>query len=211
MHYLPSAHTHSSNEKSAQNLPAPRKRGPRPKPIVEFPEATTSDWIDPSHFHEALRLHVKRHGETICHLHRSLVHQGDHIERSTLLQWAAGKKLPRTLASFAILNRIERRYRLPDGYFKSKLPNQSRAPSGHTRLKGYLCRRTQAHCLAPAGRLRRSSRRRAARDSRLGANSDHIRSDRISPVSGRRIARSLCHPLSGAHRSQTTSESSQGT
>ena len=120
----------------AQEDPALRKRGPKAKPIVEFPEATASDWIDPPLFHEALRLHAQRHGETVCHLHRSLANQGDHIERSTLLQWAAGKKLPRTIASLAILNRIERRYRLPDGYFKSKLPNQSRTLSGHKRLKG---------------------------------------------------------------------------
>ncbi len=34
----------------------------------------------------------------------------------------------------AILAMIERRYRLPTGYFKSKLGNKSRAASGHTRL-----------------------------------------------------------------------------
>src|SRR3546814_17028916 len=34
----------------------------------------------------------------------------------------------------AILAMIERRYRLPTGYFKAKLGNKSRAASGHTRL-----------------------------------------------------------------------------
>ena len=30
-----------------------------------------------------------------------------------------------------ILGRIERRYRLPVGYFKAKLPHQARSSSGH--------------------------------------------------------------------------------
>lgn len=177
----------SHNDENAQEESAPRKRGPKAKPIVEFPEASTSDWIDPPLFHEALRLHVQRHEETICHLHRSLAHQGDHIERSTLLQWAAGKKLPRTLASLTILNRIERRYRLPDGYFKSKLPQPEPRAVRAQAAERYLCRRAQAYCVAPAGRLRRSPRCRAAGDSRLGADSHNIRSDRISPLLGRSV------------------------
>jgi len=112
------------------------KRGRKPKPIVAFPDPITSNWLDPPTFEDALTLQVRRHGETICGLHRALTHQGDIIERSTLLQWAGGKKFPRAIASLAILQQIERRYRLPEGYFKSKLPNQCRAPSGHRRLKG---------------------------------------------------------------------------
>lgn len=113
-----------------------RKPGRKPKPIVEFPDAITPDWLDPPSLGEALSLHVWRHGESICHLHRALSHQGDHIERSTLLQWAADKKAPRTVKSLAILQQIERRYRLPQGYFKSKLANLCRASSGHKKLKG---------------------------------------------------------------------------
>lgn len=113
-----------------------RKRGPKPKPVVEFPEAIIADWIDVPAFHEALSLHAARHGDSICHLHKALTHQGDRIERSTLLQWAAGKKAPASVASMAILAKIELRYRLPGGYFKSKLFNAVRAPSGHKKLKG---------------------------------------------------------------------------
>ncbi|RJG40361.1 hypothetical protein D3Y55_23905 [Mesorhizobium sp. DCY119] len=35
------------------------------------------------------------------------------------------------MASFDSLGRIERRYRLPKGYFKAKLPHGARAASGH--------------------------------------------------------------------------------
>lgn len=112
-----------------------RKRGPKPKPVVEFPEPIVADWIDVPTFHEALSLHASRHGDTMCHLHRSLAYQGEKVERSTLLQWAAGKKMPRSVSSIAILAKIERRYRLPSGYFKAKL-RHSRAPSGHRKLKG---------------------------------------------------------------------------
>lgn len=112
------------------------KRGPRPKSVVEYPEPLITEWIDVPTFPAALVLHVARHGETICHLHRSLAYQGDEISRSTLLQWAAGKKSPSSVASFAILARIERRYRLPPGYFREKLFNNVRAPTGHRSLQG---------------------------------------------------------------------------
>lgn len=125
-----------SCDRSPKLSDAPRKRGRKLKPIVAFPEAITKDWLDPPTFQEALALHVRRHGETICGLHSALRHQGHTIERSTLLQWAAGKKFPRAVASLAILHQIERRYRLPEGYFRSKLPNQCRATSGHRTLKG---------------------------------------------------------------------------
>jgi hypothetical protein len=112
------------------------KRGRRPKPVVEFPTAITSDWIDVLSFHEALVLHTSRHGDSIGHLHKALVERGCEIERSTLAQWAAGKKVPRTVKSLGVLARIEHRYRLPEAYFKSKLPNPSRAVSGHGHLSG---------------------------------------------------------------------------
>lgn len=113
-----------------------KKRGRMAKPIIEFPEANNDEWSDVPSFPEALALHAARHGDSICHLHRSLVHQGDRVERSTLQQWLAGKKTPTSVVSLAILAKIERRYRLPKGYFKSKLPNNCRAPSGHRKLAG---------------------------------------------------------------------------
>ncbi|WFS04052.1 hypothetical protein PR016_25005 (plasmid) [Rhizobium tumorigenes] len=39
--------------------------------------------------------------------------------------------MPRSVASFGILSRIEKRYRLAEGYFKAKLPHQSRSLYGH--------------------------------------------------------------------------------
>jgi hypothetical protein len=113
-----------------------KTRGRKAKPIVEFPEAIVADWIDVPAFHDALSLHAARHGDSICHLHKALTHQGMKVERSTLLQWAAGKKAPNTVASLATLAAIERRYRLPDGYFRSKVLGARRAPSGHRKLKG---------------------------------------------------------------------------
>ena len=113
-----------------------RKRGPKPKPVVEFPEEIISEWTDVACFHEAFVLHLERHADSIGHLHKALSHFGAKIERSTFVQWAAGKKTPTSVKSNAILAMIERRYRLPAGYFKAKLANNSRAVSGHTRLSG---------------------------------------------------------------------------
>jgi hypothetical protein len=47
------------------------------------------------------------------------------------LSWIQGERVPRSVASFGILARIEQRYRLPPGYFKAKLPHQSRSLYGH--------------------------------------------------------------------------------
>lgn len=114
----------------------PRKRGRKPKPVVEFPQAVISEWTDVSCFHEAFALQLERHSDSIGHLHKALSHFGAKIERSTFVQWAAGKKAPTSVKSIAILAMIERRYRLPAGYFKAKLTNNSRAASGHIRLSG---------------------------------------------------------------------------
>lgn len=114
----------------------PRRRGRKPKPVVEFPEAIICEWTDVACFHEAFALHLERHADSIGHLHKALSHFGAKIERSTFVQWAAGKKVPTSVKSMAILAMIERRYRLPTGYFKAKLVNKSRAASGHTRLSG---------------------------------------------------------------------------
>ena len=49
----------------------------------------------------------------------------------TISNWANGTKTPRSADSFDVLTRIERRYRLPEGYFKSRLPHQARSIYGH--------------------------------------------------------------------------------
>lgn len=112
-----------------------RKRGPAPKPIIEFPAAIISDWTDLECFHEAFVLHLNRHVDSIGHLHKALTHFGAKIERSTFVQWAAGKKLPSSVKSMEVLAMIERRYRLPAGYFKTKLINRPRATGGRQNLK----------------------------------------------------------------------------
>lgn len=106
----------------------PRKRGPKPRPIVEFPEPLTADWSDPPTFPEALSLHMSRHGDSCFHLHRSIRRRGDRFDRKTLQEWATGRKSPNSLVSFEMLGRIEHRYRLPEGYFRGKLSGPSRAP-----------------------------------------------------------------------------------
>ncbi|ATI80636.1 hypothetical protein A6768_11960 [Sphingobium yanoikuyae] len=83
------------------------------------------EWCDPPSFQEAFRLHLERHGETYYQLHRSIIQPGDRMDRATLQSWLEGRRTPRSAASFAM-----RRYALPAGYFKAKLPNPSRAASG---------------------------------------------------------------------------------
>lgn len=113
---------------AAQTTLTPSKRGARPKPIVEFPQAAETQWDEPSTFGAALQLHARRHGETIYHLYNAVVRQGDGVNRSTLISWGRGRKVPRAAISLEILGRIERRYRLPVGYFQALSSPPDRAP-----------------------------------------------------------------------------------
>ncbi|MEY9584275.1 hypothetical protein [Sinorhizobium fredii] len=107
------------------------KPGAQPRPIEEFPKPLF-DWTEePEGFQQALLYHMRRHGDSYWHLHRAVVREEDAFDHKTLLSWTKGTKVPRSIASFDILSRIERRYRLPDGYFKAKLPHQARSASGH--------------------------------------------------------------------------------
>ncbi len=105
--------------------------GPKPKPIEEFPEPLFESYEEPVSFQAALQFHIDRFGETYYHLHRAIFREGDALEAGTLLSWLKGTKVPRSVFSLEILNRIERRYRLPHNYFKEKLPHQSRAGVGY--------------------------------------------------------------------------------
>lgn len=116
--------------------PAATKRGRKPREIVEFPEPAQTVWADPSEFHEALTLHLERHGDTSSHLAKALAAQGWSIEGSTVRQWAIGAKIPSQIRSLQILGAIEHRYQLKPGYFKAKLPPSSRAAAGHRKLTG---------------------------------------------------------------------------
>ncbi|UUL82596.1 hypothetical protein [Sphingomonas qomolangmaensis] len=131
-----SPHARFSGRHVADNDPegAPRgKRGPKPRPIVEFPEPLFDNAVDPTSFSEAFAFQLERHGDSCWHLHRALMHPDETFDRKTFKHWAAGTKRPNTIVSFEMLARVERRYRLPGGYFRDKLERSGRAPrrSGH--------------------------------------------------------------------------------
>jgi len=107
------------------------KRGAKPREIDEFPQPRTSRWQDPPTFREALALHMERHGDSYWHLHRAIVRDGETFDRQTLRSWLLGTRSPISVASMEMLGRIERRYRLPAGYFEAKLPHRARAVRGH--------------------------------------------------------------------------------
>jgi hypothetical protein len=110
---------------------ARRQTGPVPKPLSASPPALFLSWREPETVAEALVLHMSRHGETAWHLHRALARDGITIDRKTIATWADGTRVPRSVESLDLLARIERRYRLPEGYFAAKLPHQARAATGH--------------------------------------------------------------------------------
>ncbi len=104
--------------------------GSQPKPIQPFPDPLFEASQDPAAFQDALVYHMRRFGESYWQLYR-VVRLGETFDDKTLLSWIQGERVPRSVASFGILARIEQRYRLPPGYFKAKLPHQSRALYGH--------------------------------------------------------------------------------
>jgi hypothetical protein len=119
-------------EPSAGAEPQRARPGPRPKTIVEFPEPITTDWVDVSDFGTALVMHMRRHGDSVRHLYLALESRGEAQDQRTLMKWCTGQLLPRTARSLVVLNNIERRYKLPMGYFRAKLPHQARAIRGVT-------------------------------------------------------------------------------
>jgi hypothetical protein len=118
--------------RSERLLVASRKKsGTKPRAIEEFPTSLFDEWLDPPNFQEALELHMRRHSDSYWHLHRAVVRGDENLDRSTIRHWLQGSKAPRSVASMEVLARIERRYRLPAGYFKAKLPHQTRSAYGH--------------------------------------------------------------------------------
>ena len=111
--------------------PVSAPRGPHPKTIQPCPEPLFEAIDDPDGFQEALVYHMRRFGESHWQLYRAIVRLDETFNHTTLLSWIEGARVPRSVASFAILSRIERRYRLPEGYFKGKLPHQARSLHGH--------------------------------------------------------------------------------
>ena len=108
------------------NKSASSKRGRKPLPIVERPVPKFTDWVDPPSFREALVLHLGRFSESYYQLHRSIVRPEEKFDRATLQSWTEGRRAPQSAASLELLTRIERRYDLPLGYFKSKLEAEAR-------------------------------------------------------------------------------------
>jgi integrase len=107
-----------------------RRPGAPRRAVVEFPEPLF-EMEDPTDFQAALDLHMRRHGDSCRHLHRAVVRPEERTDMRTITDWRRGKKCPRTVESMVVLGRIERRYRLPEGYFKAKLPHPARSAVGH--------------------------------------------------------------------------------
>lgn len=101
------------------------------RPVAQA-EPLFFNWREPDGFAEALDLHMRRHGESCEDLWRAILRPRDRLEPSTIVSWRRGRKAPRSAASFRYLARIEERYELPAGYFRSKLPHLSRATVGLT-------------------------------------------------------------------------------
>jgi integrase len=107
------------------------QRGPAPKPISPFPDPLFEATADPASFQDALVYHMRRFGDSYWQLYRAVVRLTETFDSRTLLSWTQGERVPRSVASFDILRRIEMRYRLSEGYFKAKLPHQARSLYGH--------------------------------------------------------------------------------
>lgn len=112
-----------------------RRRARRRPEIVEFPEPTSTQWQDLPTFHEALDMHMRRHREGARGLRNAVAASGDTFNWTTIRAWRRGQKQPQSSGSFELLARIEARYRLPNGYFRSKLSHAARAVTG-SRLSG---------------------------------------------------------------------------
>jgi len=107
------------------------QRGPAPKPISPFPDPLFEATDDPASFQDALIYHMRRFGDSYWQLYRAVVRLTETFDSKTLLSWIQGERVPRSVASFDILRRIEMRYRLSEEYFKEKLPHQARSLYGH--------------------------------------------------------------------------------
>ena len=121
----------SSTEQQTEPTPKKQKRHYTRRPIVEFPPPLWTEWVDVDGFADALNLHIKRHGDSVPHLFLAVAKDDKATNHRTLMKWATGELTPRSIQSLEVLARIERRYRLPAGYFKSKLPYLGRARTGH--------------------------------------------------------------------------------
>jgi len=116
----------SANQNSGGAKPQRRKTGYPARPVVAYPKALWEEWEDPPTFSQALDLHMRRHGDTGYGLRRAVCERGETIETTTFTAWRRGAKAPRGAASLRILAALERRWKLPPGYFRDKLPHPGR-------------------------------------------------------------------------------------
>lgn len=116
----------SSATIGSDGMPRARRRAD----IDRFPEPHWREWKEPSTFREALDLHMRRHGDGPGQLRNAIVSPGDTLNWYTIRSWRRGQREPQSAASYELLARIEARYRLPAGYFRSKLSHSLRATTG---------------------------------------------------------------------------------
>ena len=114
----------------AESTKRPKRKYTK-RPIEEFPTPLWTEWDDPATFAEALMLHIRRHGDSVRHLYHAVARDDRATNHRTMMRWATGDLMPCSIQSLEVLARIERRYRLPGGYLKSKLPHPGRARIGH--------------------------------------------------------------------------------
>ena len=171
-----------------------KKRGAEPRIVDELPKPLFQQWVEPSSFSDALELHMRRHGDSYWHLHRAVIRDEENLNSSTIRHWMRGSKAPRSAASMEVLARIERRYRLPAGYLKAKLPHQTRSTTGYI-LDGVGAARGSVAGLA----YRTTSTRVHAKleeISGMGAARDHYRLDRLQAFPSGGYETTLRNPLS---------------
>lgn len=114
----------------SQNLER-RKTGPKPKEVVEFPEPKWVNWMDLPTFGQTLAMHMRRHGDSARHLCKAVSDRDISLDSHALRHWLKDQASPQSVQSLLVLQRIEKRYRLPKEYFCALMPHQSRASRGN--------------------------------------------------------------------------------
>ena len=129
----PSPTLRSSKRRPAKPEERPRRPGPGrpPKPVVEYPEPLWERVEAPRDFAAAFDAEIRRHGDSVWGLQKATTAKGGTVDRTTLGAWRRGTKGPQTPASLQVVDLIEDRYRLPQGYLRSRVTH-GRAVSGHS-------------------------------------------------------------------------------
>lgn len=99
----PSSERGTLHRGADQQEAVPRRRGPRAKLIVEFPESDGRPWTVPPSFADALDLHMRRHGDRAKHLAHALEASAAQVDATALNMRRPGVKVPRASQSLAAL------------------------------------------------------------------------------------------------------------